>query len=118
MLAYPCEDKNVDNEPKRAEFCKNLDAEGLEIEFDRTQRVHFVKIHAPREILRKYAELLRWEMPISAKHYTAEDVIDSKNVILEKAKHYFSELLKLDSQNLKVREPQIYHEYSRDKEYL
>lgn len=123
VLAYSAEDKNAErqaeNQQKRIEFCNNLEKiEGLELEYDRTQRIHFVKIHAPREVLRYNAELLRWEMPISMKHYTADDIIKSENIVLEKVKEFFSQLLKLDSEAIKARKPQIYHEYSKDKEYL
>lgn len=118
VLAYSADEK-TENQLKRIEFCKNLEiVEGLELEHDRTQRIHFVKIHAPREVLRYNAELLRWEMPISKKHYTNEDLISSENIILVKVKEFFSRLLKLDSDAIRARQEQIYHEYSKDKEYL
>lgn len=123
VLAYSAENKNAqrqsEHEHKRKKFCTNLEEiEGLQLEYDRTQRIHFVKIHAPREVLRYNAELLRWEMPISMKHYTDDDIAKSENIVLEKIKGLFNKALELDSDAIKARKPQVYHEYSKDKEYL
>ena len=53
---------------KREVFLHNLEGEGLEIEIDRSDgnKLQFVKIHAPMEVLRRYSEILKIRMPIKA----------------------------------------------------
>lgn len=47
-------------------FENNLRAEGLELEQEINQEagLHFVKIHAPLDILKRYAEVLKLQMPV------------------------------------------------------
>lgn len=49
---------------RRKIFESNLENEGLQLEREQTQRIHFVKIHAPREVLFRYSEILQIKMPI------------------------------------------------------
>ena len=51
---------------KRKVFESNLEKEGLELERVSTPGVplHFIKLHAPDEILRRYAEILKLRMPM------------------------------------------------------
>ena len=51
---------------KRKNFETNLDKEGLELEYVNNLGVplHYIKIHAPDEILRRYAEILKLRMPM------------------------------------------------------
>lgn len=51
---------------KRQVFENNLDKEGLELEHHDEEGVplHFVKVHAPDEVLRRYAEILKLRMPM------------------------------------------------------
>ena len=51
---------------KRSTFESNLEKEGLELERVNTPGVplHYIKIHAPNEILRRYAEILKLRMPM------------------------------------------------------
>jgi len=61
------------NKKKREIFLQNLESEGLEIENDGSvscNTLKFVKIHAPMEVLRRYAEILKIRMPI--KTFSAE----------------------------------------------
>lgn len=52
-------------EIKRAIFEDNLRTEGLELEDeDLDGDLHFVKIHAPLEVLRRYSEILKLRMPM------------------------------------------------------
>ena len=58
---------------KREIFLQNLESEGLELENDgsegyNTLRLRFVKIHAPMEVLKRYAEILKIRMPIKVDH--------------------------------------------------
>lgn len=49
---------------KRSIFEENLLNEGLELEWESVENLHFVKIHAPIEVLRRYAEILKLRMPM------------------------------------------------------
>lgn len=68
VLAWQAaEERNTEEkirEIKRAIFEENLRHEGLELEAEETGDLHFVKIHAPLEVLRRYAEILKLRMPM------------------------------------------------------
>lgn len=49
---------------KRNIFEENLTNEGLEIEREKFENLTFIKIHAPLEVLRRYAEILKLRMPM------------------------------------------------------
>ena len=49
---------------KREVFEENLEREGLEIERTIIDELNFVKIHAPLDVLRRYAEILKFRMPM------------------------------------------------------
>lgn len=51
-------------EIKRCIFEDNLRHEGLELEIEDDGDLHFVKLHAPLEVLRRYAEILKLRMPM------------------------------------------------------
>lgn len=62
-----------ENKKKRDIFLQNLESEGLEVESDGSgglNTLRFLKIHAPMEVLRRYAEILKIRMPI--KKFSAE----------------------------------------------
>lgn len=63
VLAYDERGKH-ENIQKRKVFEKNLEAVGLILEREENQRIHFVKIHAPLEVLSQYAEILKLRLPI------------------------------------------------------
>jgi len=61
------------NKKKREVFLQNLESEGLEVEHagpSGNNNLRFVKIHAPMEVLKRYAEILKIRMPI--KKFSAE----------------------------------------------
>lgn len=64
VLAFNGLDEKEDHIKKRATFEDNLRKEGLHLEYDNTQHVHFVKIHAPRDVLYRYAEILKIKLPM------------------------------------------------------
>lgn len=64
ILAYPADDPHPRNIEKRQAFETNLEKEGLQLEREQTQRIHFVKIHAPYEVLCRYCEILKMKMPM------------------------------------------------------
>ena len=59
VLAYRGDDHKLENLKKREIFEANLLKEGLHLEYDNTQRIHFIKLHAPLEVLCRYAEILK-----------------------------------------------------------
>lgn len=68
MLAYD-EQGEHRNVKKRQIFENNLEAVGLLLEREENQRIHFVKIHVPREVLCQYAEILKLRLPIKDVSY-------------------------------------------------
>lgn len=49
---------------KRAIFEDNLVKEGLELERETVEELHFTKIHTPIEVLRRYSEILKLRLPM------------------------------------------------------
>lgn len=51
---------------RRRVFERNLEEDGLKLERERLEacNLNFVKIHAPIEVLRRYAEILKLRMPM------------------------------------------------------
>ncbi|XP_076445347.1 anoctamin-1-like isoform X2 [Babylonia areolata] len=59
------EKKKQQAEQARELFEDNLRMEGLHLEYDRRgDEIHFVKIHAPYEVLRRYADILKIRLPV------------------------------------------------------
>lgn len=58
-------DDSVFNKAAREIFEGNLTKEGLELEYDtKNPQLHYVKVHAPYDVLRRYADILKMRMPI------------------------------------------------------
>lgn len=76
VLAYDEQGKSEDEEKRRI-FEQNLETVGLLLEREENQRIHFVKIHVPKEVLCQYAEILKLRLPIIdvSNKYTAVNVI-------------------------------------------
>ncbi|XP_076076765.1 anoctamin-1-like isoform X4 [Mytilus galloprovincialis] len=135
------DDKHKNRNIKAREiFEKNLREEGLQLEEDLTvskdEEADFMKVHAPYEVLTRYAEILKLKMPVK------------KNLVLDKIQMKYSQLESLRMQNpmksvstklwtkvtgiakriytpFQLNEDQVPHikrrftlVYSRDKEYL
>jgi hypothetical protein len=49
---------------KREIFERHLVEEGLILEREQNRSLHFIKIHAPVEVLSRYAEILKLRMPM------------------------------------------------------
>lgn len=64
VLAYDEGSNRNDNVIKRETFEKRLEAVGLELEKEENQRIHFVKIHVPKDVLCQYSEILKLRLPI------------------------------------------------------
>lgn len=63
VLAYE-EDSNTEKLRKREVFEANLKEVGLLLEKEERQRIHFVKIHVPRNVICQYAEILKLRLPL------------------------------------------------------
>lgn len=62
---HDMEMKEKSRSEKRETFEENLIHEGLELERSIVDgEIHFVKIHAPLEVLRRYAEILKLRLPM------------------------------------------------------
>lgn len=66
IVWQPAEERDQEdlNCIKRAIFEDNLVNEGLELEHDCIDQLHFTKIHTPFEVLRRYSEILKLRMPM------------------------------------------------------
>lgn len=64
VLAYDEASNRSSNITKRDTFEKRLEAVGLELEKEENQRIHFVKIHVPKDVLCQYCEILKLRLPI------------------------------------------------------
>ncbi|KAL8585793.1 hypothetical protein ACOMHN_037356 [Nucella lapillus] len=64
-IEYDRKKKKVQAEDTRNMFEDDFRQEGLEIEYDRRgDEIHFAKIHAPYEVLRRYADILKLRLPM------------------------------------------------------
>ncbi|XP_062591688.1 anoctamin-1-like isoform X2 [Saccostrea cucullata] len=69
ILAWSTEgkpEKLAQSAQARAIFEENLKQEGLELEKDEKEgeEIHYLKVHAPYEVLTRYAEILKVRMPV------------------------------------------------------
>ncbi|KAH8406732.1 hypothetical protein KR222_008167 [Zaprionus bogoriensis] len=144
VLAYkinahePTEAENVE---KRRVFQDNLKQQGLEIEFSQKEQIYFVKIHAPLEVLRRYAEILKLRMPMKEslsnlgvhqrsnrlRHYLSKKIPglavvnrSTKSVYssLKTVCQFFMRNIYIDQRFFPKRAHRFTAIYSRDKEYL
>ncbi|XP_043474457.1 anoctamin-1-like [Leptopilina heterotoma] len=108
----------------RRKFEENLSAEGLEFEYEQPERngLCFIKIHAPREVLRRYAEILKLRLPMKDVPQLLRQLPPTRgNVIIDEMNSIFHRLMKRYYVNANIF-PTMKHRfnavYSRDKEYL
>lgn len=66
MLAYDVKNDKEEHVNKRNIFEERLQKVGLILEQEKNQRIHFVKIHVPVDVIAQYAELLKIRMPIKS----------------------------------------------------
>ncbi|EDW81887.2 uncharacterized protein Dwil_GK25421 [Drosophila willistoni] len=85
VLAYNGEDLIEEHRRKREIFEANLQREGLELEHYVGQRVHFIKLHAPLQVLYRYAEILKIKLPLRP--------IPGQEQIVEESEHEFKSCL-------------------------
>lgn len=86
MLAYDPNDHkkpSKDRNPiKREIFETNLTSQGLELEKEENQKIHFVKIHVPREVLCRYCEIMKMKMPIKKVKFDLKSEFKTINFII------------------------------------
>jgi anoctamin-1 len=109
------------NQIKRQIFERNLANEGLILERDESQKIHFIKIHATKEVLCRYAEILKFKFPIKLDENESEDQLKHDRRLSKTKKSIFEKFYQLFRLNRKLFPEQryeLFHEYSRDKSYL
>ncbi|XP_017055360.1 anoctamin-6 isoform X2 [Drosophila ficusphila] len=117
VLAYNGEDQLEEHRRKREIFEANLQREGLQLEHNKVQRVHFIKIHAPAEVLYRYAEVLKIKVPLKPipgqDQIFAETAHEFKSCLSRMCRSLFSSV-QLNSELFPEREPRIHLEFSKN----
>ncbi|XP_044253910.1 anoctamin-1-like isoform X1 [Tribolium madens] len=114
VLAYDKEGKPEDI-AKREHFEANLQNVGLILEKEESQRIHFVKIHVPREVLCQYAEILKLRLPI---RYD-ENLPEIGNVFYSTLNKLLDCLrVRLDPEIFPPKKYRLTAEFNREKNYL
>lgn len=118
ILAYNGYDRQ---KIKRQIFERNLLSEGLLLDRDETQDVHFLKIHVTHEVLCRYAEILKFKFPIKLDEDDSEFALENESKVVRNMKSMFEGIYKhirLDKRLFPHQKYELYHEFSRDKSYL
>lgn len=118
VLAYNANDRQ---KIKRQIFERNLLSEGLLLDRDETQDIHFLKIQVTQEVLCRYAEILKFKFPIRLDESETEYALENDNKILQNVKSVFDGIyrhIRLDKRVFPKKTYELYHEFSRDKSYL
>ncbi|KAH8409217.1 hypothetical protein KR009_010799, partial [Drosophila setifemur] len=117
VLAYNGEDQVEEHRRKREIFEANLRREGLQLEHNKVQRVHFIKIHAPAEVLYRYAEILKIKVPLKPipgqEQIFAESAHEFKSCFTRMCRSLFSSV-QLNTELFPEREPRIHLEFARN----
>ncbi|KAM7350236.1 anoctamin-1 isoform 4-T6 [Cochliomyia hominivorax] len=120
VLAFSGADHKLDNIKKREIFEANLEKEGLHLERDNTQRIHFIKIHAPHEVLCRYAEILRIKLPMK-KIPGQDQVYDDEYEFSDSVRSCCAKIFKsvqLNTEKFPPKPKRIYFEFQRNYEHL
>ncbi|XP_013110531.1 anoctamin-5 isoform X2 [Stomoxys calcitrans] len=125
VLAYKINpQQNVEemHEKKRQKFESNLMSVGLEIEkvCKEREQIYFVKIHAPLDVLRRYAGILRLRMPM--KEIPGLSAVNNSTIRmwykLKRVIRFFMNYIYVDERYFPRRTQPFTAIYSCDKEYL
>ena len=106
----------------RRVFEKNLGKEGLQLEYELAEPsgLHFIKIHAPREVLRRYAEILKLRLPM--KELSNLIIPENRgNALINEVNSWFKRIMRkyyVDETIFPTLKHNFTAVYSRDKEYL
>ncbi|XP_065366433.1 anoctamin-6 isoform X2 [Calliphora vicina] len=120
VLAFSGSDHKLDNIKKREIFEANLEREGLHLERDNTQRIHFIKIHAPHEVLCRYAEILRIKLPMK-KIPGQDQIYDDEFEVSDSIRSCCARIFKsvqLNPEKFPPKPKRIYFEFQRNYEHL
>ncbi|XP_037919309.1 anoctamin-4 isoform X2 [Hermetia illucens] len=120
ILAFRGNDINRDNIRTRQIFERNLEKEGLQLEREKTQKIHFIKIHAPFDVLCRYCEVLKMKMPIK-KLREQDSICQPELRIMKEMKSFFGrpfKFVKLDRNIFPERDYSLMLEYSRNYNFL
>ncbi|XP_049548014.1 anoctamin-1-like [Anopheles darlingi] len=106
---------------KRMLFQQNLEQEGLQIETESCQRIHFVKIHVPEQVLSQYCEFLKTKMPM--KKLANQDKIIIRDFSIQSMLDWLfcwslRNSNRIHQDIFKSSEYRLLYEYSRNKPYL
>ncbi|KAG5339529.1 ANO1 protein, partial [Acromyrmex charruanus] len=107
---------------RRRIFEKNLEKEGLQLEYEQVESngLHFIKIHAPKEVLRRYAEILKLRLPMRELPGCRMPQTSS-NIIIEEVNSLFRRVMNkyyVDTNIFPTMKQNFTAVYSRDKDYL
>ncbi|CAG0884101.1 unnamed protein product [Darwinula stevensoni] len=124
ILAWKMDDQHLQlhHVQRREVFEKNLEEEGLELEFEDNveSQLRFIKVHAPWEVLTRYAEILKLKMPMRELRGMDYEIMHPHAVVKE-VEGWLSSCLRvfqLDEYLFPPQEKTFTATYSRDKEYL
>ncbi|XP_058443649.1 anoctamin-5 isoform X2 [Malaya genurostris] len=121
ILAFNGQTQCEEAKRKRATFQQNLINEGLEIELESSQRIHFVKIHVPPEVVSRYCEIMKMQMPIvklkGQENILAKDFSLSDTLAKLFRRPMFKFVI-IDRDKFRKKEYRLKHEYCREKSYL
>ncbi|TDG40819.1 hypothetical protein AWZ03_012750 [Drosophila navojoa] len=106
VLAYKGDDSNTTHQDERVKFEEYLKSEGLVLEPYSGKTVHFTKIHAPMQVLQRYAEVLKIKMPVK------EPSIEESQSVPNTCGGLFS-WMQLNSKVLTERSQRIHMEFAR-----
>uniref|UniRef100_A0A1Y1MA25 Anoctamin n=2 Tax=Photinus pyralis TaxID=7054 RepID=A0A1Y1MA25_PHOPY len=115
VLAYE-DDGNIRKAEVRDVFEKRLEDIGLILERESCQKISFVKIHAPHEVLCTYAEILKLRMPIRDDSRVQKEEPNLINSMVNKALDYMN--VKLDEEKFPPEKYVLQSVFSREKDYL
>lgn len=118
VLAY---EESDEHRLKRKFFERNLLHEGLLLDRDDSQEIHFLKIHVTHEVLCRYAEILKFKFPIKLDEDESEYALEDENITSRSVKSILDGIRKfihLDKKIFPMQSYTLYHEFSRDKSYL
>ncbi|XP_050091093.1 anoctamin-4-like [Anopheles aquasalis] len=105
----------------RTLFQQNLQQEGLQIETEDCQEIHFVKIHVPEPVLSQYCEFMKIKMPM--RKLANQDKILTRDFSIQSLVGWLfcwplRKFIRIDQDIFKSSEYRLLYEYSRNKPYL
>lgn len=90
------------------------------MEKEETQKIHFVKLHIPKDVLCRYAEIMRLKFPIRQVD-DQDDMVQQDFELFKEMKsafHRITKFIRLDSKKFPRKKYELYYEFARDKSYL